>query len=612
MSLLIDIILMSDVELNRYLNKIGSAGATLRNREATKTILKFYKNKQWLQDIRLLVAPEMGLITRDDGTDVFVPTLVGVTDNNVTQTTAASQPYLSGDIAPNEKYSLNNPNGASRFMEHSAISYAANEAWTWTGIYNGNYLVNSENINILRTNLSLPFRPSIRYQSGGSFQFRSSNNVANNFNYLSFRSVGKNTIFTLVANGIGGLGLYVNGNLIENKSGILTDMIFEQIIGSGSVAFSGKCILDKIQNRALSASDVLDEYNMLRSIFPEVESVQIGTQTWATSNFEAVCTPMGNLIPEMQTNANTEKITVAADRDFSSDTGFWGKEDATITIAGGVCNFSTTPTGKRLFKNSLLTAGKYYKVVYTVLNYSSGSIAVNIGGTTGTVVSANGTYTQTILCGAGNILYWGVIGTSSLQIDNVSVQEIGWAGSTELYDAIYSQTGGTVEQKTYAAVKAAAMWCYYNNDVANGAIYGKLYNWYAAKLLQMDIDYYNAANPSNLWGWRVPTQSDFNTLATTLGGTSVAGGKMKVAETKYWNSPNTGATNESGFSGIGAGVRIHTGIFGALKGRCVFYYLDFTNSIKSVITHNSTELQNIFDFYVTDKINGFVVRLIKS
>ena len=35
---------------------------------------------------------------------------------------------------------------------------------------------------------------------------------------------------------------------------------------------------------------------------------------------------------------------------------------------------------------------------------------------------------------------------------------------------------------------------------ALGAIYGKLYNWYAVKLLQMDIDYYNAANPTAPWG----------------------------------------------------------------------------------------------------------------
>ena len=65
-------------------------------------------------------------------------------------------------------------------------------------------------------------------------------------------------------------------------------------------------------------------------------------------------------------------------------------------------------------------------------------------------------------------------------IDNVSLKEIGWAGSTELYDGIYSQTTGTTTEKEYAALKAAAMWCHYNNDISLGAVYGKLYNWFAA------------------------------------------------------------------------------------------------------------------------------------
>ena len=81
-------------------------------------------------------------------------------------------------------------------------------------------------------------------------------------------------------------------------------------------------------------------------------------------------------------------------------------------------------------------------------------------------------------------------------IDNVSVQEVGWSDATNLYDYVYANTSGTDEQKTYAAVKAAAMWCYYNNVTELGAVYGKLYNWYAVRLLQMDIDYYNAANPT--------------------------------------------------------------------------------------------------------------------
>ncbi|HBS86994.1 MAG: hypothetical protein A2W91_02140 [Bacteroidetes bacterium GWF2_38_335] len=79
---------------------------------------------------------------------------------------------------------------------------------------------------------------------------------------------------------------------------------------------------------------------------------------------------------------------------------------------------------------------------------------------------------------------------------------------------------------------------YYNDDsVANAATYGVLYNW-------------PAANSGNLCpsGWHVPTDAEWTVLTNYLGGLTVAGGKMKETGTAHWNSPNAGATNESGFS----------------------------------------------------------------
>jgi uncharacterized protein (TIGR02145 family) len=84
-------------------------------------------------------------------------------------------------------------------------------------------------------------------------------------------------------------------------------------------------------------------------------------------------------------------------------------------------------------------------------------------------------------------------------------------------------------------------WCNYNNDAANDSVYGKLYNWYTT------------VDPRSLCpsGWHVPTNAEWTVLTDYLGGTSVAGGKMK--STTGWNAPNTGATNESGFSGLPGG-----------------------------------------------------------
>lgn len=88
-------------------------------------------------------------------------------------------------------------------------------------------------------------------------------------------------------------------------------------------------------------------------------------------------------------------------------------------------------------------------------------------------------------------------------------------------------------------------WCYSGNDPSYNLTYGKLYNWFAMK----------DANGICPAGWHVPSSSEWNALSTFLGGVSAAGGKMKATGLTYWSSPNTGATNSSGFTGLGGGYR---------------------------------------------------------
>jgi uncharacterized protein (TIGR02145 family) len=83
---------------------------------------------------------------------------------------------------------------------------------------------------------------------------------------------------------------------------------------------------------------------------------------------------------------------------------------------------------------------------------------------------------------------------------------------------------------------------------SNYTIYGVLYNWTAAL---------SACPPD----WHLPSDAEWTTLTDYLGGESVAGGKMKEAGIAHWWSPNTGATNESGFTALPGGCRYYDGAF---------------------------------------------------
>ena len=145
-------------------------------------------------------------------------------------------------------------------------------------------------------------------------------------------------------------------------------------------------------------------------------------------------------------------------------------------------------------------------------------------------------------------------------------------------------------------------WCYYNNNPSNGAKYGALYQWEAAKY---------ACPP----GWHIPTMDEWRELADYLGGEKVAGGKMKA--TYGWKSPNTGATNSSGFSAIPTGYHNADTRFSNLYEAQWWNTLFFPSGHKegyadncwyNFIEYNSTELKE-GSFL---KTAGFSVRCIKD
>jgi uncharacterized protein (TIGR02145 family) len=156
-------------------------------------------------------------------------------------------------------------------------------------------------------------------------------------------------------------------------------------------------------------------------------------------------------------------------------------------------------------------------------------------------------------------------------------------------------------------------WCYYNNDSAMGAIYGKLYNWYA-------VNDPRGLAPS---GWQVPSDSVWKTLEMNLGmsqaeadktdwrGTN-EGGKLKETGTLHWLSPNTGATNESDFTALPGGYRNWDGTFDTFKNRGCWWVstgYDATRAWYRILDYTHT---SIFSHWGASKNDAHSVRCVKD
>ena len=104
-------------------------------------------------------------------------------------------------------------------------------------------------------------------------------------------------------------------------------------------------------------------------------------------------------------------------------------------------------------------------------------------------------------------------------------------------------------------------YCWFRNDrTIFGETYGALYNWYTV----------NADNlcPTD---WHIPTQENWATLSEYLGGENVAGGKLKEAGTSHWRTPNTAATNETGFTALPGNERYTGGRFMEIGSAAYFW-----------------------------------------
>jgi uncharacterized protein (TIGR02145 family) len=205
----------------------------------------------------------------------------------------------------------------------------------------------------------------------------------------------------------------------------------------------------------------------------------------------------------------------------------------------------------------------------------------------------------------GNIYNTRIIGNQEWMINNLKVTRY------RNGDAIPTNVDNTQWQNTSSGAYAI----YPHGDVDGISseadmvdAYGKLYNWYA-------VTDSRGLCPE---GWRVPSDDDWATLESYLGGSGVAGGKMKSTRTEpdqhpRWASPNTAATNESGFSALPGGLRGLDGFYSPIAIEGIFwssteddYYTDIAWFRFLVYTWSHV------DSFYADKRCGLSVRCLRD
>jgi len=148
----------------------------------------------------------------------------------------------------------------------------------------------------------------------------------------------------------------------------------------------------------------------------------------------------------------------------------------------------------------------------------------------------------------------------------------------------------------------------YNNDEVYVPTYGRLYVWDVAMKFQT-VEMAQGVCPT---GWHIPSDAEWQVLVESYGGISLAGGALKETGTAHWQTPNTGATNASGFTALGGGFKMNDGSYGSLKYSGCFWsssQVSGTSAWSRVVTYMNTNAQH--NNY-NEKAMGMSIRCIKN
>jgi len=189
----------------------------------------------------------------------------------------------------------------------------------------------------------------------------------------------------------------------------------------------------------------------------------------------------------------------------------------------------------------------------------------------------------------GNYYHSVTIGTQVWLVENLSVKHYSNGDPIPF-----------VDNQTQWSQLTSGAYCFHNNDPLVESKLGVLYNWYVT------VD----SRKISPLGWHVPSDKEWETLVNYLGGSSIAGAKMKETGTKRWDT-NVGADNSSGFTAYSGGQRAPTGEFYGPGTYACFWTStseSTTNGRDWFVTGGDATVTRYYDF----KNAGFNVRCIKD
>jgi len=245
------------------------------------------------------------------------------------------------------------------------------------------------------------------------------------------------------------------------------------------------------------------------------------------------------------------------------------------------CTFDSTGLGLFTSDISDLAANtRYY-----VRAYATNDIGTGYG-----EINTFKTLLDTVLDIDGNVYNSIEIGDQIWMIENLKVTHY------RNGDPIPNVTDST----TWAGLSSGA-YSSYNNNESFVETYGRIYNWFATS------DSRGIAPE----GWHVATDEDWQNLISYLGGNSDAAGKVKEEGTEHWNSPNEGATNETGFNALPAGYRDYGGSFTGMGNVTYFWTSSNYSPLNAWAYHIHYDSAELFRDW-SHKALGFSVRCVKD